>query len=90
MCAYLPREYALTLQNDATITERIRDACDIVQVIEQYVALKRAGADFRGLCPFHKEKTPSFHVRPAEQYFKCFGCGAGGDESTGGVAADPR
>ncbi len=79
VCAYLPREYALTLQNDATIIERIRDASDIVQVIEQYVALKRAGADFRGLCPFHKEKSPSFHVRPAEQYFKCFGCGAGGD-----------
>ncbi len=61
------------------ITRAIRDASDIVDVVGQYVNLKRGGRDLKGLCPFHKEKSPSFHVRPAEQYFKCFGCGAGGD-----------
>ncbi len=60
--------------------ERVRAANDIVQVVESYnVQLKRAGSNMLGLCPFHNEKTPSFNVRPAEQYFRCFGCGAKGD-----------
>ncbi|MCG3136569.1 MAG: DNA primase [Phycisphaerae bacterium] len=50
-----------------------------MSVVGQYVALKRSGRSYRGLCPFHQEKTPSFYVHPDEQYFKCFGCGAGGD-----------
>lgn len=61
------------------ITERLRQASDIVEVVSAYVSLKSAGGSFRGLCPFHNEKTPSFHVNPARQTFKCFGCGAGGD-----------
>ncbi len=63
-------------------TRRIREAVDIVQVIGRHVALKRAGASFKGLCPFHEEKTPSFNVHPARQTYKCFGCGAGGDVFT--------
>src|ERR1043165_9815152 len=59
--------------------EQIRAASDIVDVIGAAVPLKRAGANFVGLCPFHKEKSPSFNVSPSKQVFKCFGCGKGGD-----------
>lgn len=59
--------------------EQIRGANDIVDVIGQHVQLKRAGGTFKGLCPFHKEKTPSFNVNPARQMFYCFGCHKGGD-----------
>ena len=59
--------------------EQIRAANDIVDVIGAAVPLKRAGANFVGLCPFHKEKTPSFHVNPHRQIFHCFGCQKGGD-----------
>ena len=59
--------------------EQIRAASDIVDVIGSYLPLKRAGAAFVALCPFHKEKTPSFHVNPHLQIFKCFGCHKGGD-----------
>ena len=52
---------------------------DILQVVQQYVTLKRAGANYKGLCPFHNEKTPSFNVHPAKGIYKCFGCGAGGN-----------
>lgn len=58
--------------------EQVRAANDIVDVIGGYIPLKRAGTNFQGLCPFHKEKTPSFHVSPQKQLFHCFGCGAGG------------
>lgn len=51
----------------------------IVEVVQQYVQLKRRGATYVGLCPFHDEHTPSFHVHPAKNIYKCFGCGAGGD-----------
>ncbi len=61
------------------VIEEIRLHNDIVETIERYVPLKKAGARFRALCPFHKEKTPSFHVDPAKQVYHCFGCGAGGD-----------
>lgn len=64
------------------ITDRIREANDIVDVIGSYVSLSRAGREFRALCPFHSEKTPSFYVVPSKQIFKCFGCGAGGDVFT--------
>jgi len=56
----------------------VRDRADIVEVVSETVPLSRAGANFRGLCPFHREKTPSFFVHPARQAFKCFGCGEGG------------
>ncbi len=59
--------------------EQIRAANDIVEVIGSYLPLKRAGANFVALCPFHKEKTPSFNVNPQRQVFHCFGCHAGGD-----------
>jgi DNA primase len=57
----------------------LRLTANIVQVIQDYVPLKRAGATFKGLCPFHSEKTPSFHVNPEKGFFHCFGCGVGGD-----------
>jgi DNA primase len=57
----------------------IRDRTDIVAVIGDYVQLKRAGNSWKGLCPFHNEKTPSFNVIPAKQFFHCFGCGKTGD-----------
>jgi len=59
--------------------EGVRDAADIVQVISDYVPLKRAGTRLKGLCPFHQEKTPSFSVDPQNQLFYCFGCQTGGD-----------
>ncbi|MBL67014.1 MAG: DNA primase [Verrucomicrobiales bacterium] len=59
--------------------ERVRAASDIVEVIGSYFPLKRAGANFTALCPFHKEKTPSFNVHPGKQIFHCFGCHKGGD-----------
>jgi len=59
--------------------EQIRAASDIVEIIGAIVPLKRAGANFVGLCPFHREKTPSFNVSPSRQMFRCFGCGKGGD-----------
>jgi DNA primase len=58
--------------------EQIAAANDIVEVISAYFPLKRAGANFKALCPFHQEKTPSFTVSPSRQTFHCFGCGAGG------------
>ena len=62
--------------------EQIRNASDIVDVIGSFVPLKRAGTNFLGLCPFHKEKTPSFNVNPSKQIFHCFGCHKGGDVFT--------
>jgi DNA primase len=62
--------------------EQIRLASDIVEIIGSYVPLKRAGANFVALCPFHKEKSPSFNVNPHKQIFHCFGCHKGGDVFT--------
>lgn len=62
--------------------EEVRSKSDIVSVIGKYVRLKRTGSGYTGLCPFHNEKTPSFHVNPARQMYKCFGCGVGGNVLT--------
>lgn len=61
------------------LIDEIKNSNDIVDVISQYVILKRSGRNFFGLCPFHKEKSPSFSVSPDKQIFHCFGCGAGGN-----------
>lgn len=60
----------------------IRDRIPIDELVGEYVSLRRAGASLKGLCPFHDEKTPSFHVRPTHGHFHCFGCGEGGDVYT--------
>ncbi len=59
--------------------EEIKSAADIVDIVSDYVKLKRSGNNFTGLCPFHNEKTPSFYVTPSMGIYKCFGCGSGGD-----------
>lgn len=61
------------------VLDEIRDRVDLVDLISGYVNLKKSGANYMGLCPFHNEKTPSFSVSPSKQIFKCFGCGEGGD-----------
>ncbi len=63
---------------DAKVSE-IRERMDIAEVIGEYVTLKRAGANLKGVCPFHADADPSFNVNPARQFFHCFGCGASGD-----------
>ncbi|MFN3336940.1 MAG: DNA primase, partial [Thermomicrobium sp.] len=62
--------------------ERVREAIDIVELIGNYLPLHKAGKNFKALCPFHQEKTPSFYVFPETQSFYCFGCGASGDALT--------
>src|SRR6202047_2999092 len=62
-----------------TFIEDLRLQAKIVQVVQDYVPLKRSGTNYRGACPFHSEKTPSFHVNPDKGFFHCFGCGVGGD-----------
>ena len=70
------------VQYNNELKEEIRSANDIVEVISQYVVLKRSGRNYFGLCPFHNEKSPSFSVSPDRQYFHCFGCHKGGDVFT--------
>jgi len=67
------------LRFSSDLLEEIRNRCDIVDIISDYVHLKPAGKGFKGLCPFHGEKTPSFMVSPEKQLFHCFGCGEGGN-----------
>lgn len=61
------------------VIDRVRNEADIVDIISNYVQLKKAGRNYSGLCPFHGEKTPSFSVSPEKQIFHCFGCGKGGN-----------
>jgi DNA primase len=62
-----------------TFIEDLKRQADIVTVVQDYVSLKKVGATYKGLCPFHGEKTPSFHVNRDKGFFHCFGCGVGGD-----------
>ena len=64
------------------LIQEIRERNDIVGVISEYVTLTRKGHNYFGVCPFHNEKTPSFSVNAQEQYYHCFGCGAGGNVYT--------
>jgi DNA primase len=64
-------------QND--FVEEVKDKIDIVDVIGEYVQLKKTGKNYKGLCPFHQENTPSFTINPSQQFYHCFGCGEGGD-----------
>jgi DNA primase len=66
---------------DDTI-DLIRDRVDVVGLVGRFVNLKKAGRSYKGLCPFHTEKTPSFHVNPDRQSFHCFGCQEGGNVFT--------
>jgi len=65
--------------NRSDAVDRVRAAADLFEVVSEYVALKKSGARWRGLCPFHQEKTPSFYVDPDKQLYYCFGCSSGGD-----------
>lgn len=64
---------------DDTAKEEVRLRADITAVVGRYVKLRQSGQTLKGLCPFHKEKTPSFHVNPSRGFYHCFGCGKGGD-----------
>ncbi len=72
MAAFLPDDFI----------DRLREQTDIVEVIGQYVSLKKRGKNWVGLCPFHSERTPSFTVTPDKNFYKCFGCGTAGDVYT--------
>jgi len=72
------RDRAMASIPDDKVQE-VRDKVDIVDLVGRYVELRRAGQNWKGRCPFHEEKTPSFNVNPARKGYKCFGCGEGGD-----------
>ena len=61
------------------VIEDVKSRCDIVSTISQYLSVKPSGSNYKGLCPFHGEKTPSFYINTSKQIYKCFGCGEGGD-----------
>ena len=63
---------------DRLTVEKIKDAANIVDVVSEFVSLRRSGANYKGLCPFHNERTPSFFVSPSRGICHCFSCGRGG------------
>jgi DNA primase len=67
------------MQYSQNVLDDIRAAVDIVDLVSRFVNLRKAGSRWKGLCPFHAEKTPSFTVNPQKNIFHCFGCGVGGD-----------
>ena len=67
------------MQFGESFIEQLKTSIDIVHVVQGYVRLRKSGSSFTGICPFHQEKTPSFHVRQSPAYYYCFGCGAKGD-----------
>ncbi len=73
----MPKSPSYPTKDDAV--QRVKDAADIVELIGEHVGLKKAGTNYKGLCPFHAEKTPSFTVNPQRGSFHCFGCSEGGD-----------
>ncbi|MDO9165922.1 MAG: CHC2 zinc finger domain-containing protein, partial [Rhodoferax sp.] len=62
-----------------TFIQELLSRADVVEIVGRYVQLKKGGANFMGLCPFHGEKSPSFSVSPSKQFYHCFGCGKSGD-----------
>jgi DNA primase len=76
---YVSEKGGVPLRASHTAVDRVRAQTDIVELVGQYLELRRSGDNHRGLCPFHKEKTPSFNVNQSRQIFHCFGCGVGGD-----------
>ena len=76
------RKWGKMARYSEELIEEVRQSNDIVDVISQYMHLKRSGRNYFGLCPFHNEKSPSFAVSPDKQIFHCFGCGAGGNAIT--------
>jgi DNA primase len=62
-----------------TFIQELLSRTDVVEIVGRYVQLKKGGANFMGLCPFHGEKSPSFSVSPAKQFYHCFGCGKNGN-----------
>lgn len=69
----------MTIYINDEIIEKVKDSSDIVEIISEYLPLKKSGSNYLGLCPFHNEKTPSLSVSETKQFFHCFGCGTGGD-----------
>ena len=78
-CSYIKRGIRFIMSGyfSPELIDQIRDANDIVDLISEYVPLKKRGKNYVGLCPFHAEKAPSFNVSPDKQMFYCFGCGEG-------------
>lgn len=75
----MAEQYRLAAMIPEDKVREVAERLSIVEVVSEYVQLRRAGANYTGLCPFHAEKTPSFNVNPAREIFHCFGCGAGGN-----------
>ena len=64
---------------DRPTVDRIMETANIVEVVSEFVSLRKSGANYKGLCPFHSERTPSFYVSPSRGICKCFSCGKGGN-----------